>query len=183
MYGLIHRSVRDMVIAHFGDDRWNRILADAKVSDDDFMSMQSYDDSVVFNLVGSACKELNLEPAAVLEAFGRHWIADTAKKTYANLLKSYGNNLWEFLENLDFMHDRISTTFPDFRAPSFELERQGEGEALLYYTSSRRGLTPFVTGLLHGLAGEFGVSLQVDVQSEQLLEPGQRTTFRLTSQG
>lgn len=180
MYGLIHRAVRDMVITGFGDERWNRILHDANATEEHFMSMQAYDDSVVLALVGSACKELNMEPAVVLEAFGRHWIADTAKKTYSNMLKSYGDNLWEFLENLNFMHDRISTSFPAFRAPMFELERLSDTEGRLVYISTRQGLTPFVIGLLRGLAIEFGVGLDIVVESETLSETGQQTVFLLT---
>lgn len=179
MYGLIHRAVRDMVITNFGAERWNRILLDANANEEHFMSMQAYDDSIVLSLVGSACKELNMEPAVVLEAFGRHWIKDTAKKTYANLLKSYGDTLWEFVDNLNFMHDRISTTFPAFRAPMFELQPFSDTEARLIYTSTRQGLTPFVIGLLRGLAIEFGDELDIVVESETVSETGQRTTFML----
>jgi guanylate cyclase soluble subunit beta len=179
MYGLIHRSVRDMVLAQYGEDRWNRILKAANAGDEHFMSMQSYDDSVVLALIGGACKELGQEPAALLEGFGRHWIADTAKKTYANLMKSYGDNLWDFLENLDFMHDRISTTFPSFRPPAFELERISDHEALLHYVSTRQGLTPFVVGLLKGLAVEFGEVVDIEIKSETQSDAGQRTTFLL----
>lgn len=180
MYGLIHRAVRDMVITGYGDERWQRIVNDANANEEHFMSMQAYDDSVVLALVGSTCKELNMEPAVVLEAFGRHWIEDTAKKTYSNMLKSYGENLWEFLENLNFMHDRISTTFPSFRAPMFELERLSDTKGRLVYTSTRQGLTPFVIGLLRGLAIEFKGGLDIVVESETLSESGQKTIFLLT---
>jgi len=180
MYGLIHRSVRDMVIAGYGNERWNRILLDANASEEHFMSMQPYDDSVALALVGSACKELNQQPGALLEAFGRHWIEDTVKKSYANLLKSYGDNLWDFLKNLNFMHDRISTTFPAYRAPMFELEPLSDSVARLLYTSTRQGLAPFVVGLLRGLAVEFGDELDIAVETDTISGTGQQTTFLLT---
>ena len=179
MYGLIHRSVRDMVISGYGNERWNRILQDANASEEHFMSMQPYDDSVVMALVVSACKELNQQPGALLEAFGRHWIQDTVKKSYANVMKSYGDNLWDFLSNLNFMHDRIATTFPAFRAPMFELEPLSDSEARLLYTSTRQGLTPFVVGLLQGLAVEFGNEIDIAVQTDTVSGTGQQTTFLL----
>jgi hypothetical protein len=80
MYGLIHRSVRDMVRAQHGEDRWNRI---------------------------------------------------------------------------------------------------SDHESLLHYVSTRQGLTPFVVGLLKGLAVEFGDVIDIEIKSETQSDAGQRTTFLL----
>jgi hypothetical protein len=50
---------------------------------------------------------------------------------------------------------------------------------LLHYQSSRQGLTPFVVGLLKGLAQHFNTGLLISIVSEEMNEQGQSTTFCL----
>lgn len=170
-----------MVIAQHGEDTWQRVKTASGAKDEDFLTMQVYDDSVALALVKAVSEELQQEPAVCLEAFGQFWISDTAKKTYAMLLTSYGTRLWDLLENLDYMHDRISTSFPGFNAPSFELERVDDAHYLLHYTSSRSGLEAFVVGLIKGLAQEFNTPVTISISSNVVDATGQRTTFVLES--
>lgn len=177
MYGLIHRSIMDMVVTGHGEEAWRRVKSASGVGDEAFLTMHSYDDSVTFALVKAACDEVGIGIDTCLEAFGEHWVKETATKAYASLMASYGRTLWEFLENLDFMHDRISTSFPGFSAPSFELERTAEGSHLLHYSSSRTGLEGFVVGLVKGLASHFSMQVRISMTNNCIDAAGQHTTF------
>lgn len=181
MYGLIHRSIMGMVMAQHGEDAWQRVKTAAGARDEDFLTMQVYDDEVSLALVRAASEELQLAPEKCLEAFGRFWITDTAKKAYSTLLMSYGTRMWDLLENLDYMHDRISTSFPGFNAPSFQLEPVDDAHYLLHYTSSRCGLEAFVVGLIKGLVEEFNTPVKISIRSNVVDARGQRTTFFLES--
>ena len=127
MYGLVHRAIRDMVLAHHGPQVWEQIQRESGVGDDAFLAMQSYDDSIVLQLVEAASEVLGISQAECLDAFGQFWVSDTAAKHYGELLDSFGNGIWEFLGNLNSLHDRISSTFQGYDAPSFRLETTEEG--------------------------------------------------------
>ncbi|MCH2180921.1 MAG: heme NO-binding domain-containing protein [Mariniblastus sp.] len=183
MYGLVHRAIRDMVLTHHGPQVWEQIRSESGVGDDAFLAMQSYDDAIVLQLVAAASKVLDISQAECLDVFGQFWVLDTAVKHYGNILDSFGDEIWEFLGNLNKLHDRISSTFQGYDAPSFQLETSEDGTHLLHYRSSRQGLTPFVIGLLKGLAQHFDTELVITVVAEELNDQGQHTKFCLETGG
>ncbi len=161
MYGLIHVALNEMIIKYHGDQTWQNILEHAQVSDDAFMRMRSYDDKITYALVGATSEVLGAPVDECLKAFGQFWMAEFAPDSYDSLLQAAGDDLLTFLENLDLLHDRISTTFIDFKPPSFGVQRVNETQAILNYVSYRRGLVPFVIGLLMGMQERFQVDIQV----------------------
>ena len=90
MYGLINRAVKGLVTEQFGIDAWNRIRSRAGVQEEDFISMESYDDSVTYDLVAAASEELGLSAETILEEFGSFWVEYTAVEGYGELLDSAG---------------------------------------------------------------------------------------------
>lgn len=177
MYGMIHKSIRDMVIDGFGDAAWQRVMEASKIDDSAFLSMQSYDDSVTYELVAAVSKSLGMDVNSCLMAFGRHWVTHTAKKSYGNIFAAYGDGLWTFLENLDYMHDRMATTFPGFSAPSFSLQKREDAGYELTYRSSRTGLESFVIGLIDGLSVEFATPVEISMMENVVGDVGQTTKF------
>lgn len=162
MYGLVNRAVRDLVVSKFGDDAWSRITESAGLSVDTFVSMEHYDDAITYRLVGAASEVLELEPAAILEAFGEYWTTYTIEEGYGQLLEMMGSTLEEFLDNLDSMHARIGEGMPELLPPSFERIEQPDGSSILIYESEREGLQPMVVGLLRGLGQRFGETLEIE---------------------
>jgi hypothetical protein len=84
----------------------------------------------------------------------------------------------EFLSNMNALHDRIASTFLNYAPPEFFLETK-ENHHLLHYVSQREGLTPFVVGLLKGLAKRFDSTITVISQSEVPLDQREHTIFEL----
>jgi hypothetical protein len=162
MYGLVNQAVEDFVRQGFGDAAWTRIRDNAGISQEMFVSMDSYPDEVTFKLVVAATEVLNLDAAHILEAFGEHWVLYTAQEGYGQMLSMFGSNLEEFLLNLDNLHSHVGLTFPALRPPSFEVERIEGGQGLLlHYRSQRTGLAPMVVGLLKGLGRRFSQEISV----------------------
>lgn len=162
MYGLVNRAIQGLVEKQFGADAWERISTSAAAPKEGFASMESYDDALTYGLVGAASEELNLDPEAILEAFGEYWIMYTAEEGYGAMLSMMGSSLTEFLDNLDDMHERIQETMPALVPPSFEREDNGDGTWTLHYRSEREGLSPMVVGLLKGLAKRLGTVVEVE---------------------
>jgi guanylate cyclase soluble subunit beta len=161
MYGLIHTALREMVLEHHGEQTWEAIVIESGVPTNSFLTMRSYDDETTLALIGAASKILALPLDRSLEAFGEYWISSFAPKEYGRLLDHTGDSPIEFLQNLDDLHDRISTSFTNFMPPSFRVDIMDANTAVVRYSSNREGLTPFVIGILEGLGKRFGTSITV----------------------
>jgi hypothetical protein len=179
MYGLIHKALESMVCSRFGETTWREILLDSEVGSDSFLTMRSYHDEVTFALVGAVSQHLNLGHAECLEAFGEYWMMEFAPKNYNMLLTSAGREPIEFLDNLDDMHDQISSAFTEFSPPSFEVEKISKTVYSLHYRSSRKGLESFVVGILKGLEKRFETDMEIETKSREELEIGEHVIFQL----
>ncbi len=161
MYGLVNKAVVDLVVSKFGQETWDSIKKKAEVDVDTFVSMDGYPDDITYRLVGAASEILKIPPAAVLEAFGEHWVLYTAKEGYGPMLDASGNTLREFLENLDALHARVALTMTELRPPRFRLVPVDDSTMLLEYHSTRQGLAPMVVGLLKGLSIRFNTPVDI----------------------
>jgi hypothetical protein len=162
MYGMVNRAMRDLVIQAHGEGQWEAICEGAGVEERDFIGLQQYPDELTYNLVGSASKTLSVPAEELLKQFGRFWIP-FAKERYQAVFQVAGGSFVEFLRQLDAMHERMRTTFPNFQPPSFRLREKDPSHFLLDYVSFREGLEPFVVGLLEGLAELYEISLSIEL--------------------
>ncbi len=178
MYGLINRSIKELVLRHHGEGMWSRIAQRAGCGDTEFLGMESYPDELTYDLVGAAAAELNVEPAALLEAFGRHWVLHSAPASYGDLMSLTGSTVEEFLGNLDMLHDRVANILPALRPPEFRSVVQPDGSILLTYITHRPGLAPIVVGMVNGLGERFGRSLRIE-HVERREDTGTHDLFRI----
>ncbi|MEP1471039.1 MAG: heme NO-binding domain-containing protein [Halieaceae bacterium] len=179
MYGLINNALREMITSQFGDEQWQKILAESGVPEDSFLTMRSYDDALTYSLAGAASTVLDTPVDKCLELFGEFWIEETAGKSYGMLMDATGQNMVEFLENLNGLHDRITSTFLDYKPPSFRIEALGDTTYKLHYESTRKGFTPFVVGLIGGLARRFDAEVTIESQHDEPAGEGTHTVFGL----
>jgi hypothetical protein len=157
MYGLIHNSARDYVLAGLGGDKWQQIVRLADLGDDDFLALRSYDDSVMLRLLGAAVEVSGLPLPKLLHGFGRHFIDNMALAHYGGVMATHGQSLWEFLHNLNHMHDSMAS-------------------------SERQGLSDFVIGLIEGLALHFRTPVAISIIEDRSDPSGQNTRFLLEPQ-
>ena len=112
MYGVINKSLREMVVEGFGEDTWNSVMAKAGVPSDSFLAMRSYDDEITFRLAVASSDVLGIEVDAALNAFGHHWVKHTLARDYDALVRSTGSTMLEFLENLNAPVSYTHLTLP-----------------------------------------------------------------------
>lgn len=161
MYGMVNRSVEQLVRTRFGEEAWDAVKARAGVDIEGFISMSRYPDEMTYALVAAAAEILEIPADEILRSFGHFWVTHSADQSYGQLMQMCGSTLPEFLGNLDAMHARLALTFPKFQSPAFRCSDLQEGSLVLHYYSTRAGLAPFVVGLLEGLALRFGVDIAV----------------------
>lgn len=179
MYGLVNKAVEDLVVTHFGTEKWDAIKAKAGVDVDSFISNESYPDSVTYDLVGAASEVLGMSTKDVLIDFGEHWVLKTAAKSYGAMLKAGGRDLREFLINLPNFHTRVMMIFQNLKPPRFECTEVGEESLNLRYYTHRHGLADFVVGLVQGL-GKYYETPAVCELIESREANGECDVFRVT---
>jgi Haem-NO-binding len=170
MYGLVNKAIADMVRSKFGEATWQEIRQKAAVENDTFLSMEGYPDDVTHRLVKAGSHVLGLTPAQIMQAFGEFWVQFTATEGYGELMDMSGDDLPEFLQNLDNLHARVGISFPQLKPPSFESREENDHELTLEYRSEREGLAPMVLGLVKGLGDRFDT--EVDVSQTKSRENG-----------
>jgi hypothetical protein len=161
MYGMVNKGVADLVINRFGEATWREILVKADIETEAFISMESYPDEVTYNLVGAASDVLGIPTKEVLELFGEYWISYTAQEGYGPLMEMAGNNLTDFLKNLDRLHSSVGHIMPKLNPPSFKCTDITDHSLKLHHYSDRHGLEDMVIGLIKGLGKKFKTQCHV----------------------
>lgn len=151
MYGLVNKAVEELVMTNFGEEKWLQVKAKAGVTEEVFISNEVYPDEITYQLVGAASEVLGMAPGDVLHAFGEHWVLNTAMKSYGAMMKSFASSLPDFLVNLPNFHTRVVMIYPKLQPPQFKCTDVAERSLKLHYFSHRKGLTPFVVGIVCGL--------------------------------
>lgn len=170
---MINRAIHQLVVHEHGEAAWERVRVRAGVSAAPFLSMETYDDAVTYDLVAAASAELGAPASAILKRFGAWWVHTTASEGYGPLFDQAGGSLPEFLLSLDDLHARIALHLPSLRPPSFRCTEIGETSLLLHYQSQREGLAPLVIGLVEALGERFGTPATVELVQPR--QPGQTT--------
>jgi hypothetical protein len=161
MYGMVNKSVEDMITATHGEEAWLEIKRRAGVTTEIFISTEGYPDALTYQLVAAASAYTQTAPEQILFAFGEHWVLNTARQGYGPMLDAAGRTMDEFLCNLPRFHDRVALLYPNLVPPRFAVTDRTERSLRLHYTSHRPGLTPFVEGLLSGIAKMYQTEARV----------------------
>jgi len=156
MYGMIHKAAKQLATAKIGAAAWAELEAKCGLSSEHFISGQHYADEITFRLIDEIAARLGTPVDNVLHDFGRYWVKFAEESAYAPVLDMGGDDLETFLANLDRMHASIKVTLPEAITPRFKLASVSPDRIAVHYSSPRKGLEPFVAGLLDGLLERFG---------------------------
>ncbi len=155
MYGIINKSIEELVTEQFGESRWQAVKQRCNLPIDFFISTEVYDDAITYQLAGAIAAELNISVDEVLFVFGEWWILKTVTEKYSGMLQSGGDNFMQFLINLPNFHQRVMMMYPQITPPEFAISDVEEKSICIHYHSKRKGLKVFVHGLLSGLAKSY----------------------------
>lgn len=179
MYGLINRAMEELILTQYGPHTWDDIRIRAGFDEDGFLTQELYDDALTDALFDAASEVLCTPRSELLETFGAWWIQYAVQRGYGPMLEHPDKDLGKFLHGLDGMHTRVTTALQGAEMPSFYCSDATESSLSLHYVSKRRGLAPFVIGLLRGLAERFGVELEI-VHHERKERGADHDVFLLT---
>jgi hypothetical protein len=163
MYGIINKSLEELVTANFGEEKWEAIKLRGGIDVDYFISNEIYDDDLTLTLAKSVAEEMGMTLSAVLVTFGEWWIINTTKERYGGLMEAGGNNLKEFLVNLPFFHNRVLLIYPKSSPPDFKVSDVTENSMNLHYASKREGFQDFVRGLIQGLGTVYNTPVTISL--------------------
>ncbi|WP_304234042.1 heme NO-binding domain-containing protein [Jiulongibacter sediminis] len=163
MYGIINKSISELISCNYGVEKWEKIKATCDIDIEFFIGNKKYDDDITFKLAGVMAEDLGVEVDHILGLFGEWWILQTAKKQYGNLLESGGDNFKSFLLNLPDFHNRVMVWYPKLTPPEFQISDLNGNSLCLHYFSKRRGLTSFVCGLISGLGKFFNTEVRIEL--------------------
>lgn len=152
MYGIVNKAIEELVIANFGEEKWEAVKTKSDIDVDYFISNEPYDDEITYKLAGTISEEMQMNVGEVLEALGEWWILKTAKEKYGSMLSSGGASLKAFLVYLPDFHTRVMLMYPKLMPPEFKISHVEENSLHVHYFSKREGLQEFVRGLLQGLS-------------------------------
>ena len=161
MYGMVNGAIKQHILQTYGETTWHEVKNSSNIEEDDFLSMEQYEDSVSVALVVALGEAVSKSPAQVLEDIGEYWIEFALNSEYGSLLRMAGSTLPEVLMNLDDMHVRVGQSFNKLQPPSFWCTDVTEDSLVLHYSSTREGLTPMILGLVKGLGKHLNVSCTV----------------------
>ena len=168
MYGMVNQGIAQYVTENLGEPVWLEIVAKAGLDSGEFETMLAYDDDVTYKLVFAASDILGMDTNEILESFGEFWVDFAANTAIGRLLDFGGDTLFELLDNLNEMHERIQLSLPHLRPPSFEFEMCEGNVHRLHYYSERDGLQPMVIGLVTGLARKTGENIRVKILENRM---------------
>ncbi len=67
MYGIVNKAIEDLVIANYGEEKWETVKERSGVEIDFFISNEPYDDEITFKLAGAVSEEMNIPGSTVLQ--------------------------------------------------------------------------------------------------------------------
>ncbi|KAG1669245.1 hypothetical protein FOA52_003282 [Chlamydomonas sp. UWO 241] len=152
MIGMINTCLESFVSENFGEDAWQAILAESRVSSYPWVTTDAFEDADTYGLVTVAANTLGIPLEAALEAYGVFFVEYVGRQGYSRLLSVLGSNLPEFLNNLNGLHVHLMATFPQMVAPSFRCSNVTAVSLELHYYSQRPLLGPLVIGICKGVA-------------------------------
>ncbi|EDV24635.1 uncharacterized protein TRIADDRAFT_25317 [Trichoplax adhaerens] len=153
-HGLINHALSLLVKRNFGDEAWDSIREKIGMSNSSyFIQRKVYADDVTFELVKTASEVLGIQVNDLLETFGRFFVSFCEELGYKRILEVMGSNLFEFINNLDSLHDHLATIYSGMKAPSFRCKYNSDNDTItLHYYSTRPNLEYIVVGIIKEVA-------------------------------
>jgi hypothetical protein len=161
--GTITKCLAELIENEFGRERWDAIVADAKIDAKTLplltMPMSDVDDAAATRLFESTCRVLGVSLQEAADAFGEYWCCTYAPRVYQVTVEKW-RDARDAILSLDEVHIRVTQSMKDARPPRFEYEWADEDTLDVTYKSHRK-LLPIYMGLARGVGAYFDERLNV----------------------
>lgn len=174
MKGVVFNIFEDFVEESFGDAAWSDLLDESNMSEEVFISINSYDDAILIKLIGKVVDKYSLEMTTLTRNFGKFAFPRLVRRI-PGIASSFKSSK-EFLKGLDsIIHIEVQKLFAGAETPRFYFVEEGN-DLILDYVSKRQ-LTYFALGLIDGLGGVYSESLDVELLSSSEDKSRLRVSF------
>merc|ERR1712013_66362 len=166
MYGYFNHAFEKFILQKYGPEKWEIIRMEAGMFDESFEDKELYDDNMTYEIIDAACDVLDMENEMLQEVFGETYFTHCLSTHHSLLLTKLGTNLFDFLANMDTLHDHLSLSYVGVKIPSFRV-RQSEDRTSISvdYHTERVGLEYVTKGVIR-MAAQKLFNLQVYIQSQ-----------------
>jgi len=169
MYGFFNRAFEHYFIHTYGDTLWEEVKMNANFYEESFDEGTVYDDNMISDLMDVACDLLDIELEELQENFGESYFTHCLSSKHGKLLKALGGNLYDFLTNIDSLHDHLSSTFAGVKLPTFRVKHDNMQRSIsVNYYSDRQLQLEYVTKGIIKMAAK--VLFDLDVTVETILD-------------
>jgi hypothetical protein len=158
---MINKGLQCYIRDIHGVDVWEETCEQANLPFYNFESMLTYDDATTEDLLSSFGDIVDRQRDEILEDFGVYMVSEDALSAVRRLLKFGGRNYVEFLQSLDFVHNRAKMAVPDLDVPMMELVAHDPCRFTLNARFQKRGYGAALLGLLRALADDYNTLVSI----------------------
>jgi hypothetical protein len=156
MYGLVNRALQRFICNSYGNSAWAEIAQSAGLRLEEFEPLLLYPDDLTETIVATAAMRLRQGPDELLEDLGTFLVSHPSYEAARRLLRFGGSDFVEFLQSLDELPDRARLALPGLDFPRISVDMPRPGCIILACGRGLPGFSRVLTGLLRGLADDYG---------------------------
>jgi hypothetical protein len=156
MHGMINCALQGFLLAHYGPTVWREVCTRARLPEEGFEAMKTYDDALTLACFDAALAVLEKHPNALLEDIGTYLVTHPDLEPLRRLLRFGGGTFVEFLQSLEEMPDRARLAIPELEMPAITLTRQAPGDYMIAARWPLPGIAPVLSGALRAMADDYG---------------------------
>jgi hypothetical protein len=160
MHGLIHTELAGFVTKNYGEETWQKLLAEAGVPGKVYDVLEIYDDAEIGAIVAAAAGALNVDAEVVLEAFGRY-LAPQLVGVHAGLIDPTWKTMDLLLNVEETVHQVVRVENDGAAPPILTFTQVGPRTLELHYNSPRK-MVAVARGIMGGFAEYFGESIEME---------------------
>jgi hypothetical protein len=163
MHGMVNRALQGFIVANCGPDAWDEVRSVARLPEDGFEAMHTYDHALTLSCFGAAVDVLDKHPNTLLEDIGTYLITDPSLEPLRRLLRFSGDSFEEFLVSLEELPDRARLAMPELEMPEITLEAEGGGRFRIAARWPVPGIAPLLSGALRAMADDYGALVTLEL--------------------
>jgi guanylate cyclase soluble subunit beta len=180
MYGWVHNCLKESLLALCGESKWREICEKAGLDVSAAVQKDTYvDDERYFALVDAALEMLpHMTSQDLYDLYGDHFILYLENNGYDTYLHTFGDTLFDLLNNVNRLHSHLACSMDKMKVPSISCQECAGKDSKDCFTlrySSPRGarLKGMLVGLVKSLARQY---FQSTVELTELTNEIDQTT-------
>lgn len=146
MHGIIHKTLKEYVVARTDEDTWATIVERADVEPTLYLPVSTYDDDEIDAILETLSSMAVQERRQIERDFGRTLAPELLSTFNAHVRTEWG--LFELLERLESIVDDVDTATDGTALPAVAGRRESAERVRVTYRTQRE---PTYCGVAHGI--------------------------------